>query len=114
MRDQSHIIQRQSIQVEFVNPDNAMGLQNEIAEMFHEKLQLRMEALFDELFGKNYYASIAKLEIDCGLLNKKNWEQEFTEQAIRKLKEELLQVDKRKVDLKKLEEETTAKTFFFF
>ncbi|MDQ6764154.1 MAG: contractile injection system tape measure protein [Bacteroidota bacterium] len=91
-----------------------MGMQNRIAEVFYENLQPRIEVLFDELFGKNYYASIDKLEIDCGLLNKKNWEQEFTEQAIRKMKEQLVQANKKAVDFKKIEETSAAETFLFF
>src|SRR4051812_21095554 len=98
---QSHIIQKQFVEIEFENVDNAMGMQNRIAEVFYERVQPQMEVLFDELFGKNYYASLDKLEIDCGVLNKKNWEQEFTEQAIGKLKEQLVQVNKKIIDFKK-------------
>ncbi len=112
--NKSHIIQTQSIEIEFENLDDAFGVQNRIAEVFYEKLQPRIEVLFDELFGKNYYATIDKLEIDCGILNQKNWEQEFTEQAIRKLKEELVQVIKKEIDFKRIEEAAAAETFFFF
>jgi hypothetical protein len=110
----NHIIQNQSIEIEFEDPGHAMGLQNKITEVFYEKLQPRMEVLFDELFGENYFASIDKLEIDCGLLDPKNWEQEFTEEAIRKLKEELRQVNRKEIDLREAMEENTAETFFFF
>ena len=109
-----HFIQRLSIEIEFGNVENGIGMQNHIAAVFYEKIQPCMEVLFDELFGKNYFASIDKLEIDCGLLNKKNWEQEFTEVAIRKLKEGLLQVNKTEIDVNKVEEVTAVETFFFF
>ncbi|MEO8960799.1 MAG: contractile injection system tape measure protein [Ginsengibacter sp.] len=109
-----HIIQHQSIEIEFENIEHAMGVQNEIAEIFYERLQPQMEVLFDELFGKNYHASIDKLEIDCGLLNKKNWEQEFTEQALRKLKEELQQVNKKENDFEKIEQLNAEGSFLFF
>ncbi|MEO7769089.1 MAG: contractile injection system tape measure protein [Ferruginibacter sp.] len=112
--DNVHIIQVQNIEIDFQQPEDALGLQNQIAEVFYEKLRPQMEVLFDELFGKNYYASIDKLEIDCGILNKKNWEQEFAEQAIRKLKEELLQVNKKEINFRKIEEITADGTFFFF
>lgn len=109
-----HIIQKQTIEINFENRVDSAGLPNHIAEVFYEKLQPQMEVLFDELFGKNYHASIGRLEIDCGVLNKKNWEQEFTEQVIRKLKEELIQVNKEEVDNKKVEENSAAEAFFFF
>jgi len=110
----SHIIQRQSIEINFENPGKAAGLQNQVAELFYEKLQPRMEVLLDELFGENQFASIAKLEIDCGQLDIKNWEQEFTEIVIRKLKEELTQVNKKELDLNKPEQTIAEQTFFYF
>ena len=110
----SHIIQKQTIEISFENIDNAIGVQNQIGDMFYEKLQPQMQPLFDELFGENYYVSLDKLEIDCGLLNQKNWEQEFVEQAIRQLKKELLQINKREIDLKKTREKIATETFFFF
>ena len=114
MSESRNIIQTLSINIEFENPGNALGLPSEIAGVFHERLQPRMEVLFDELFSENHFASIDKLEIDCGVLDPKNWEQEFTEEAIRKLKEELQQVNRKKIDLREALEENTAETFFFF
>ncbi len=109
-----HIIQKQIIEINFENPDDSFGLQNHVAEVFYEQLQPRMEVLLDELFGENQFASIDKLEIDLGLLNLKNWEQEFTEQAIRKLKDELTEVNKKEVDTEKSKETTAVEAFFFF
>ncbi|MBK8553379.1 MAG: hypothetical protein IPL53_20875 [Ignavibacteria bacterium] len=81
-----HFIQKQSIEIRFEKTDSTIGVQNQIGDVFNEKILPRMERLFDELFGKNYHASIDKLEIDCGILNQKNRENEFAEQFIRKLK----------------------------
>lgn len=115
MKDRNrHFIQKQSIEIRFEKTDNSTGLQNHVGEVFYEKLLPRMEDLFDEMFGKNYYASIDKLEIDCGFINQKNWEQEFTEQFIRKLKEELVRVNKKEIDFKKIEEMNAFETFFYF
>jgi hypothetical protein len=109
-----HIIQKQIIEINFENPDDSFGLQNQVAEVFYEKLEPRMEVLLDELFGENQFASIDKLEIDLGLLNLKNWEQEFTEQAILKLKDVLIQVNKKEVDTEKSKETAAEEAFFFF
>ncbi len=109
-----HKIQKHIIEINFESRDDSFGLQSEIAEVFYDKLQPRIEELFDEMFGENMYASIDKLEIDCGLLSKKNWEQEFTDQAIRKIKEELIQVNAQERDAKKIEETTATEAFFFY
>jgi hypothetical protein len=109
-----HIIQKQTIEIEFENIDDSFGVQNRVAQVFYEKLQPRMEVLFDEMFGKNQYVSIDKLEIDCGMLNLENWEQEFTAQATLKLKEELIQINRKMVDIKEIEVTNAAETLFFF
>lgn len=64
--------------------------------------------------GKNYLVSIDKLEIDCGVINKKNWEQDFAEEAIRKLKAELIQLNKKEIEIQKAEANKAEQTFFFF
>ncbi len=114
MKSQSrHIIQKQVIEINFENPEESLGLPKEVAEMYYEKLLPQFEVLLDEMFGNNYEASLDKLEIDCGRLNKKNWKQEFTERAIRKLKAQLNEVNKKEIDSKKIEE-NAAEAFFFF
>ena len=109
-----HFIQKHSISIEFQNLDDAFGVQNKIAEVFYAEIQPRMEVLFDEQFGKNYFVSIDRLEIDCGVINKKNWEQEFAEEAIRKLKSELIQINKKEYDFTKAEADRAAELFFFY
>lgn len=109
-----HIIQKQTIEIEFENLDDSFGVQDRVAQVFYEKLQPRMEILLDEMFGNDQYFSIDKLEIDCGLLNVDNWEQEFTAQAMQKMKEGLVQVNSNTVKSEEIEEKTAAETFFFF
>lgn len=112
--DNQHIIRKQIIELNFDNIDDSFGLQNQVAEMFYAQLKPRMEILLDDLFGKNQYASIDKLEIDCGKLDIKNWENEFTELAIHKLKEELISVKKEIHYPEKIEEKAAEEAFFFF
>ncbi len=114
LADNQHIIQRQTIEISFDRMDNSVGLQNQVTDVFYGQLLPRMEVILDELFGRNQFASIDKLEIDCGSLDVNNWEQEFTTQAIRKLKEELNQANKKEIDVLNIEELTAADTFFFF
>jgi hypothetical protein len=112
--DNLHIIQKQTIEIEFENIDDSFGVQDRVAQVFYENLQPRMEILLDEMFGKDQYASIDKLEIDCGVLSIENWEQEFTAQAMLKMKEGLVQVSRQKIDVNVKEETNAAETFFFF
>lgn len=94
MVKQSHIIGKQTIEVSFESLDNAIGIQNRIAEIFYERIQPEMELLFDNNLGENYTAVIDHLEIDCGLLSSKNWEEEWVEVTLRTLKERLVALDK--------------------
>ncbi len=109
-----HRIRKQTIEISFESSGDSTGLQNQVAEVFYEKLQPRMEVLFDEMFGEKAHASIDRLEIDCGLLSKKNWEQEFADQAIRKIKEELIQVNTQERDPEKIKETAVNEAFFFY
>jgi len=109
-----HRIRKQTIEISFESSVDSTGLQNQVADVFYEKLQPRMEILFNEMFGKDHHAAIDKLEIDLGSLNLKDWEQEFTEQTILKLKEELIQVSKAEIDQNQIEEIAAEEAFFFF
>ena len=109
-----HRIRKQTIEISFESSVDSTGLQNQVAEVFYEKLQPGMEVLFDEMFGEKAHASIDRLEIDCGLLSKKNWEQEFADQAIRKIKEELIQMNTQERDPEKIKETAVTEAFFFY
>ena len=86
-----------------------MGLQNHIADIFYERLQTRMEALFDELTDKGQLISIETLEIDCGIISGKRWEEEWVNIVLRKLKAELMSLDKKKITESGITEE-----FFYY
>lgn len=108
-KDNPHLIQKQSITIQFENPENSMGLQNHIADIFYERLQSRMEALFDEVTDQDHYISIESLEIDCGIISGKHWEEEWVNIVLRKLKAEMMTLDKKKISESKITEE-----FFYY
>jgi hypothetical protein len=91
-----HIIQKQSISISFENPANALGLQNRIAELFYERVQPQMEALFDELADADHNIKIETLEIDCGIIKGKHWEEEWVDTVLFRLKQELNALPKNK------------------
>lgn len=55
MLSYKHIIRSQSLSIEFQNLDDGFGMQNKITEVFYEKVQPKMEVLFDELFGEKLF-----------------------------------------------------------
>jgi hypothetical protein len=110
----SHIIQRQEIEINFTNPDDAMGLQNRIAEVFYDKIQPEIEKLLDEKFDKNHFASIDKLDIDIGSISENNWEQELLENTLRQLKTELSVTDKLEIKQDDSQSENAFNFFMYF
>ena len=104
-----HIIQTQNIEISYESLDDAFGIQDRIAELFYERIQPKMDTMFDELFGKDHIAYIERLEIDCGVLPKKNWEEEWVDVTLRKLKEQL-----RQADIKKKTISDISEIFYFY
>jgi hypothetical protein len=93
-----HIIQKQFIAIDFgVNP-NGLSVQNELAELFYEKLFPRMQILFDELGNDNYLISFEKLQIDLGSIPARHWQETLVEETLSALRQELLAADKVKLN----------------
>ena len=90
MKKRSHRIQQQTIEVAFTGLDNGVGRQDRIAEIFYSRIQPKMNLLFDDIANDGHLLSLDKLEIDCGVLPEKDWENEFVENTLRKLKDQLL------------------------
>lgn len=105
----THIIQKQGISIGFENPENALGLQNRISELFYERVQPRMEALFDEMADEEHTITIETLEIDCGTIKGKHWEDEWTDAVLFHLKQELNAVPKNRIQPDHINNQ-----FFFF
>ncbi|HKZ65925.1 MAG TPA: contractile injection system tape measure protein [Chitinophagaceae bacterium] len=105
----AHIIQKQSISIAFENPENALGLQNRVAELFYERLQPRMEALFNEMADEDHIINIETLEIDCGIIGGKHWEDEWVDAVLFHLKQELNALPKKMV-----QPDQVNNQFFFF
>ena len=61
-----HIIQKQSIEINFEEMDAAVDVQHRIAELFYERVQPAMNVLFDDIIGNDWVTTFEMLEIDCG------------------------------------------------
>lgn len=115
MKERSrHIIKTQSVEISFEELEDSIGIQNRVAEVFYEKVQPAMNALFDEVTGEKSGMTIDRLEIDSGILSKKNWEEEWVDNTIRKLKEELITKTSQPLKEKFVNYEGATDHFFFF
>jgi len=105
----THIIGKQTVEINFDRIESGMGMQDRMAGLFYERIQPGMEKLFDELADADHTAYIENLEIDCGVLPEKNWEDECVDAVLRQLKEKLLLVNKKPLDA-----DTINHAFFHF
>ena len=110
----THIIQKQSFDIGFENPGNTLGLQDQIAQVFYENLKPRMEKMFDEMFDNDRHVIIDRLEIDLGTLQQENWELEFTDRALEKLKISLATTQKDIIDAQHYRSQRAVEIFFFY
>ena len=114
MKKRSHIVQRQTIEVSFPGLDDGVGTQDRLAEIFYTRIQPKMNLLFDEIANDRYVLSLDKLEIDCGVLSAKNWEDEFVEATLRRLKAELLTKHKKVLPVGSEIGKQAEEAFLFF
>ena len=85
MPDQDHIIKKQTIEIKLRKRNNAFNIRESIREIFYSRILKILDDLFSEICSKNEYLIIDKLELDLGILNSKNLEEDFEN----KLKERL-------------------------
>ena len=119
MLQHSHIIQQQNIEIQFENFSDGIGIQNDIKDIFYEKLLPGIENLFDEITEEKYSISIEKLEIDCGSLSSSYWKEELVEETLRHLRQELIVHYKKEIKADEINEDDPASTdsfhsFLFF
>lgn len=93
----THTIQKQRIDIHFDNFSEGIALQNETTGLFYEQLLPGMEKLFDELVGETHMVTIDRLEIDCGVLTGKRWQDDLVQEALRQLRYELGAVSKKPI-----------------
>ena len=110
----SHIIQQQYFEIQFDDFPGSVGVQNEIRDLFYEKLLPEIEGLFDEISQSRYTISIEKLDIDCGKLNSKSWKEELVTETLSCLNQELRLHHKKEIDETDLEFSDSFQSFFYF
>ncbi len=87
---QKHRIQKVSLQVDFGGLENSLGLQDGLSLYFYEKIEPVLQKIFDEYGEDKSLLRIEKMELDCGIVQNQDWENqlldEITAQLIQSLK----------------------------
>jgi hypothetical protein len=96
--ENKHMIEQQFIEVNFQVIEDAMNVQNQLADIFYERIQPRMEELFNEVCGADQIISVDKLEIDCGVIKAKHWEEEWVDAVLFQLRQQLSSLQKKRIE----------------
>ena len=86
MHSQQHIIGKQFLEVVFKDRQEGMGLQNQLAAVYKERILPLLEAVLNEQDNKDYVIEVDEITIDAGVLSSKNWEQELAERTVQQFK----------------------------
>ena len=108
-----HMIQKQFIEVSFDDISDAFALQNYVAEIFYDRILPRMEILFNEFADETHLISFDVLKIDCPMLSRQQWEQEWVEETLAGLRKELLAANKIKIEPEFSVEKIQGQFLFF-
>jgi hypothetical protein len=86
-----HTIEQQYLEVEFRDRRAPMGLQDQLAIVYKERILPLLETVLQDNDVKDYIIQVDAITIDAGILSAKNWEQELTERAVQQFKKMLQQ-----------------------
>lgn len=109
-----HIIRQVSLAIEFDDPDETIGLQDKVADVFYDRLQPALEKLFDEKADDRHKVRLDRLEIDCGNIDRKNWEQKWVESAVQKIRSQIHATVRKRNIRQNLAEEVAESLFYYF
>jgi len=86
MSNSQHTIAQQYLEVTFKDRREGMGLQNQLAVIYKEKILPLFESILSEHDLYDYTIQIDEITIDAGTLRSKNWEQELIERSVQQFK----------------------------
>lgn len=81
-----HIIEQQFLEVTFTDRREGMGLQDQLAAIYKEKVLPLLETVLNDHDLPNHTIQIDEITIDAGVLSSKNWEQELVERSVQQFK----------------------------
>lgn len=86
MNKAPHIIEQQHLEVTFTDRREGMGLQDQLATIYKEKVLPLLESVLNDHDVQDYTIQIDEITIDAGVLTAKNWEQELVERSVQQFK----------------------------
>src|SRR5215216_426590 len=89
MIPQNHSIKRQVIELNVRDPEQVKALQAEISRVYRQKIVPLLDRCFTELSNPDTLYRIDSLELDIGLLDPNQLEQELVEKVNSVLRREL-------------------------
>ncbi|MEB2773759.1 contractile injection system tape measure protein [Algoriphagus sp. D3-2-R+10] len=110
---QNHKVHTASFQVNFEGIEEGLGLQDNLALIFYEKVIPALEKEFDEFADPSSTLVINELELDCGLLTSENWEEELLQKVIQQVRKELVSSQTEKPTVLTRKEKATEVFFYF-
>jgi len=108
-----HMIGRQKLEIGFDGVSPGVGVQNTISDLFYEELVPKFNKLFDELAADQYLISADRIDIDCGLLTADKWKDELIDHVLKKLKHELIVLDKKRIGSGVIQENLQTDCLFY-
>lgn len=93
----SHLIQRQVLEIETPDAAAGLGFQQEVRDVFYQKLMPQLEKLFDEAVQKNQLISIEYLPVNIKIEDAKNWQDELVQKAVRQINQVLKESPKKTI-----------------
>lgn len=86
MSNHQHTIGQQYLEVVFTDRREGMGLQDQLATIYKEKVLPLLETILNDHDMQDYTIQIDEITIDAGVLSSKNWEQELVERSVQQFK----------------------------
>jgi hypothetical protein len=86
MNKAPHIIEQQFLEVTFTDRREGMGLQDQLATIYKEKVLPLLETVLNDHDLPDHSIQIDEITIDAGVLSSKNWEQELVERSVQQFK----------------------------
>ncbi len=85
-----HIIHKQKIRLQISNQEDAHGIQNKVSELFTNGLGSLLEKTLDGIAPDDQLLRFESLNLNLGVISKSNFEQEFKEILVSRLRDTLI------------------------
>ncbi len=89
MERSQHIINRQSLEVDFRCPGQGKGMQDRVAAVYYQQILPQLGNLFDDFSNGRDALRISVLSVDCGEIPEADWEEMLAKKVLSLVRKEL-------------------------